>query len=143
MEQLRSLARIQEFKGKCIPFLAMHCISNGPVIAFHCSCHLLASIQADRVSDIKKFFGMMLRLWELFYYSPQKAEKLKEVQSVLNLPQLKVIKASSTRSHKRYIRAIRKELHAIILTQKETVITRHLEYNPFCQVLKESQQSLS
>ena len=67
MEQLRSLARILEFS-------------------------YVASIQAaDSVPQIKKFFGMLLSLWKLFYYSPQKAEKLKMVQSVLNLPELKDI----------------------------------------------------
>ena len=97
---------------------------SGHALYIHCSCHRLqlASIQAaDSVPQIKKFFGMLLSLWKLFYYSPQKAEKLKEVQSVLNLPELKVIKPSSTRwlSHERCIRAIRKELPAIILTLQE------------------------
>ena len=97
---------------------------SGHALYIHCSCHRLqlASIQAaDSVPQIKKFFGMLLSLWKLFYYSPQKAEKLKEVQSVLNLPELKVIKPSSTRwlSHERCIRAIRKEPPAIILTLQE------------------------
>ena len=97
---------------------------SGHALYIHCSCHRLqlASIQAaDSVPQIKKFFGMLLSLWKLFYYSPQKAEKLKEVQSVLNLPELKVIKPSSTRwlFHERCIRAIRKELPAIILTLQE------------------------
>ena len=70
---------------------------------------------------------MLLSLWKLFYYSPQAAEKLKQVQSVLNLPELKVIKPSSTRwlSHERCIRAIRKELPAIILL--ETNLTEKLK----------------
>ena len=57
----------------------------------------------------------------MFYYSPQKVEKKKEVLSVLKLPELKVIKPSSTRwlSHERCIKAIRKELPAIILTLQE------------------------
>ncbi len=97
---------------------------SGHALYIHCSCHRLqlASIQAaDSVPQIKKFFGMLLSLWKLFYYSPQKAEKLKEVQSVLNLPELKIIKPSSTRwlSHERCIKAIRKELPAIILTLQE------------------------
>ena len=87
---------------------------SGHALYIHCSRHRLqlASIQAaDSVPQIKKFFGMLLSLWKLFYYSPQKAE-LEEVQSVLNLPELKVIKPSSTRwlSHERCIRPIRKEL---------------------------------
>ena len=73
---------------------------SGHALSIYCSCHRLqlASIQAA-----------------------DSAEKLKEVQSVLNLPELKVIKPSSTRwlSHERCIRAIRKELPAIILTLQE------------------------
>ena len=55
---------------------------------------------------------------ELFYYSPKKAEALKDVQNVLSLPELKVVKPSSTRSlsHESCIRAIRKELASLIIT---------------------------
>ena len=49
MEQLHSLARIQEFKRGCVPFLAMNCMSIALVIASS-----LASIQAaDCVPQIK------------------------------------------------------------------------------------------
>ena len=97
---------------------------SGHALYIHCSCHRLqlASIQAaDSVPQIKKFFGILLSLWKLFYYSPQKAEKLKMVQSMLNLPELKVIKPNSTcwLSHEHCIKAIRKELPAIILTLQE------------------------
>ena len=66
-------------------------------------------------------FGTMTNLWKLFHFSPTKAEKLKEVQAVLNLPELKVVKPSSTRwlSHERCIRAICKELPALIITLQE------------------------
>ena len=66
-------------------------------------------------------FGTMTSLWKLFYYSPAKAEKLKEVQAILNLPELKIVKPSSTRwlSHERRVKAIRKELPALILTLQQ------------------------
>lgn len=87
----------------------------------HCSCHKLqlASIQAaESIQVIKNMFGTMTNLWKMFHYSPKKAEALKVVQSVLQLPELKVIKPSDTRwlSHERCIRAILKELPAIITT---------------------------
>ena len=87
----------------------------------HCACHRLqlASIQAaESVATIKKFFGTMTNLWKLLYYSPKKAEALKVVQSVLRLPELKVVKPSSTRwlSHERCLRAIRKHLPALLVT---------------------------
>ena len=68
-------------------------------------------------------FGTMTNLWKLFYYSPKKAEALKAVQSVLSLPELKVVKPSSTRwlSHEWYLRAIRKDLPALISTEMKVV----------------------
>ena len=63
-------------------------------------------------------FGTTESLWKLFYYSPKKAEVLKDVQNVLGLPELKVVKPSSTRwlSHEKCIRAIRKEFASLVIT---------------------------
>ena len=63
----------------------------------------------------------MTNLWKLFYYSPKKAEALKVVQAVLSLPELKVVKPSSTRwlSHEWCLRAIRKDLPALIITLQQ------------------------
>ena len=90
----------------------------------HCSCHRLqlASMQAaESIAPVKNMFGTMGNLWKLFYYSPKKAEALKEVQSVLKLPELKIVKPSHTRwlSHERYVQAIRKELPALIVTLQQ------------------------
>ncbi|KAI6658236.1 Zinc finger protein [Oopsacas minuta] len=94
------------------------------VVYIHCACHRLqlASIQAaEPITVINKMFGTMTSLWKLFYYSPKKAEALKVVQSVLNLPELKVVKPSSTRwlSHERCLSAIRKDLPALIITLQQ------------------------
>ena len=64
---------------------------------------------------------MMTNPWKLFFYSPSKAEKLKEVQAALNLPELRIVKPSSTRwlSHERCVRAICKELRALIMTLQQ------------------------
>jgi hypothetical protein len=96
-------------------------VHAGHALYIHCSCHRLqlASIQAaESVTPIKKMFGTMESLWKMFYYSPKKAEALKDVQCVLNLPELKVDKPSDTRwlSHERCLRAIRKELSSLIIT---------------------------
>ena len=87
----------------------------------HCSCHRLqlASVQAAKsVGVLMRMFGTMTNLWKLFHYSPKKAESLKHFQAVLNLPELKVTKPSDTRwlSHERCLRAILKELPALIIT---------------------------
>ena len=46
---------------------------------------------------MKRMFGTLLTLWKTFHYSPKKAEKLTEIQKVLDAPELKVIKLSDTR----------------------------------------------
>ncbi|KAI6656129.1 Zinc finger protein [Oopsacas minuta] len=93
-------------------------------VYIHCACHRLqlASIQAaESITVINKMFSTMTSLWKLFYYSPKKAEALKVVQSVLNLPELKVVKPSSTRwlSHERCLSAIRKDPPALIITLQQ------------------------
>ena len=90
-------------------------------IYIHCSCHRLqlASIQAaDAVGTIRRMLGAMTNIWKLFYYSPKKAEALKHIQSLLCMPELKVVKPSDTRllSHECCMHAIRKELPAFIIT---------------------------
>ena len=87
----------------------------------HCSCHILqlASIQAaDVVGMVRRMSGTMTNLWKLFYYSPKKAEALKNVQSVLCKPELKAVKPSDTQwlSYERCVKAIQKELPALIIT---------------------------
>ena len=81
----------------------------------HCSCHRLLTFKLRERSE------ECLILWPActsFFYSPQKAEAFKNVQSVLCLSELKVVKPSDTRwlSHKRCVQAIRKELSALIVT---------------------------
>ncbi|KAI6659401.1 Zinc finger protein [Oopsacas minuta] len=97
---------------------------SGHAVYIHCACHKLhlASIQAaESITVFNKMFGTMTGLWKLFYYSPKKADTLKVVQSVLNLPELKVVKPSSTRwlSHERCLSAIRKDLPALIITLQQ------------------------
>ena len=93
-------------------------------VYIHCACHRLqlASVQAAAsVPEIKKIFGMMGNIWKLFYYSPKKMQALKEVQTALKLPELKVVKPSDTRwlSHERCMRAIRKDLPALVTTLQQ------------------------
>ena len=87
----------------------------------HYSGHtlLLDSIQAAvALGTVRRMFGTMTNRWKLFYYSHKKAEASKKVQSVLYMPELKVVKPSDTRwlSHERWVKAIQKELPALIIT---------------------------
>ena len=93
-------------------------------VHIHSACHriqLASLLAAKSIPKINKFFGMMGNVWKLFYYSPKKMQVLKEVQAICGLPELKVVKPSDTRwlSHERCMRAIRKELPALILTLQQ------------------------
>ena len=64
-----------------------------------CRCHVLqlASVQAaNATSGIKHVYTTLMMLWKFFHYSPKRAE-LKEIQKVLDLPELKIVKPSDTR----------------------------------------------
>ncbi len=72
---------------------------------------------------MKRVLGTLLTIWKFFYYSPKKAEKLAEIQAVLNAPEIKMVKRSDTRwlSRKRAIRAVRRSLPALVNTFEEIV----------------------
>lgn len=63
----------------------------------------------------------MTNLWKLFYYLPKKAGALRVLQSLLCLPELKVVKPNSARwlSHERYLHAIHKDLPALVATLQQ------------------------
>ena len=73
---------------------------NSPHAGFaHCHCHLLqlACVQAaNNINGIKHVYVTLTSLWKFFHYSPKRAKCLKEVQRVLDLPELKTIKPSDT-----------------------------------------------
>ena len=55
------------------------------------------AIGFNQYSSNKKGVWHDVKFMEIFYYSPKKAESLREVQSVLKLPELKIVKPSTTR----------------------------------------------
>ena len=71
---------------------------NSPHAIFvHSHCHLLqrACVQAANYREgIKRVYITSMTLWMFFHYSQKRSENLKEVQSVLNLPKLKIVKPS-------------------------------------------------
>ena len=78
----------------------------------HCHCHVvqLASVQAANATPgIKHVYTTLMTLWKLFHYSPKRAESLKEIQKVLDLPEFKIVKASDTRwlAHEGCVKALK------------------------------------
>ena len=86
----------------------------------HCHGHQLqlACIQAaNATKGIDHVYTTLMTLWKFFHYSPKCAQSLKEVQKVLNLPELKIVKPSDTRwlSHERCVKAVKMSYSAIVL----------------------------
>ena len=94
---------------------------NSPHALFvDCHCHLLqlARVQAaNKTMGIKHVYTTLTTLWKFFHYSPKRAECLKEVQRVLNMPELKVVKPSDTRwlAHERCVKAVKTSYSAIVV----------------------------
>ena len=68
-------------------------------IFVHCHCHLLQLVcvqPANNTDGIKHVFTTLTTLSKYFHYSPKRAESLKAIQSVLDLPEMKVINPSNT-----------------------------------------------
>ena len=96
----------------------------------HCHCHLLqlACVQsANKTPGITHVYRTLTTLWKHFHNSPKRAECLKEVQSILELPEMKVIKPSDTRwlSHERCVKAVKASYSAIVITIGQIYETIH------------------
>ena len=59
----------------------------------HCHCHKLqlACVQSAN----KHVYTTLTTLWKFFHYSPKRCPHLKEIQKVLDLPELKIVKPST------------------------------------------------
>ena len=114
MEQQLFLGAGLVFKRESVFMLHMLFTSTVPVIDFS----LPQFKQHSRLIQSRR----CLVPWEVYGSSfiilKKKDEALKDVQNILNLPELKVVKPSDTRwlSHERCVRAILKELPSLIIT---------------------------
>ena len=100
------------------------------VLFVHCHCHVLqlASVQATNATPgIKHVYTTLMTLWKFFHYSPKRAESLKEIQKVLDLLELKIVKPSDTRwlTHERYVKAVKASYSSIVLALENIYETSH------------------
>ena len=111
--------------------------SNSPHSIFvHCHCRLLqlACVRAaNSTPGIKHVYITLTTLWKFFHYSPKRAECLKAVQRVLNMPELKVIKPSDTRwlAHERCVKAVKENYIAIVITLNNIYEETHQQSSKF------------
>ena len=89
----------------------------------HCHCHLLqlACVQAaNETPGIKTCICHLDKFMESVSLLSERAESLRNVQCVLDLPELKVIKPSDTRwlAHKRCVKGVKASYAAIVAFKK-------------------------
>ena len=64
-------------------------------VFFHCHCHKLqwSCVQsANSIEEVKHVYTTLNTLWKFLCYLPKRCQNLKEIQKVLNLPELKFVK---------------------------------------------------
>ena len=65
----------------------------------HCRCHVLqltSVLTANATPGMKHVYTTLMTLWKFFHHFLKRAESLKEIQKVLALPDLKIVKQSNT-----------------------------------------------
>ena len=87
----------------------------------HRHCHMLqlACVQAaNSTTGIKHVYTTLTTMWKYFKYSPKRTQFLKDIQQVLELPELKVIKPSDTRwlAHERCVKAVKASYTSLVVT---------------------------
>ena len=101
----------------------MHCLSTVTVMSFNwLLCKLLMLHQVSSMSTLP-----LMRLWKFFHYSPKRAESLKEIQKVLDLPDLKIVKPPDTRwlAHEHCAKTVKASYSSIVLALENIYETSH------------------
>ena len=86
-------------------------------VLFYCHLLQLACVQVtNNINGIKHVYVTLTSLWKFVHYSPKRVKCLKEVQRVLDLPELKTIKPSDTRwlAHKCCVKAVKASYSATV-----------------------------
>ena len=100
----------------------MDCLSTVAVMS------LLASVQAANATPgIKHVYTTLMILWKFFHYSPKRAESLKEIQKVLDLPELNNVKPSDTcwLAHELCLKAVKASYSSIVHDLENVYETSH------------------
>ena len=110
---LPSRAQGMEFKCVSAHWHHEHCLYTVGHMFFS-----FAAFQLRCLLSLKKVFATLMSVWKMFHYSPKKFSTLKEIQVLVDHPQLKMIKPSDTRwlAHDRSVKAIRCSMRPMIDT---------------------------
>ena len=84
----------------------------------HCHALQLASLQAvSATPGIKHVYTTLMMLWKLYHFFLKCVELLKEIQKVLDLPELKIVKPSDTHwvANEYCVKAVKANYSSIVL----------------------------
>ena len=111
MERLFSLVTKQEFKK--VERVLTSCI----VCPLSLSCPSTGFKASNATPGIKHVYTTLMTLWKFFHYSPKRAKSIKEIQKVVDLPELKIVKPSDTRwlAHEYCVKAVKASYSSIVL----------------------------
>ena len=117
MELLLSLVTKQEFKK------FERALTSCIVCPLSLSSQLASVQVANATPGIRQVYTTLMTLCKFFHYSPKCAESLKEIQKVLDLPELKIVKPSDTcwLAHERCVEAVKASYSAIFLVLKKYI----------------------
>ena len=86
----------------------------------------LACVQAaNETTGIKHVYVTLTSLWKFFDYFPKRAESLRDVQRILDLPELKVIKPSRWLAQERCVKGVKASYTAIVAALENMHETSH------------------
>ena len=82
----------------------------------HCHCHLLQLDCVQAANSTPGIKHVYTSLWKFFHCSPKRTESLKEVQHVLDMPELKIHKPRDTRwlAHEKCLKVVKASYSAIV-----------------------------
>ena len=89
----------------------------------HCHLFHLACVQAaNDTVGIEHIYVTLTALWKYFHYCPKCAQSLKEVQKVLHLPELKIVKPLDTHwlAHEQCVKVLKASQSAIVTALDHT-----------------------
>ena len=72
---------------------------------------------ANATPGIKHVYTILMTLWKFFHYSTKHAKSLKEIQKVLNFPELMIVKPPDTRwlAYEHCVKAVKANYSSIVL----------------------------
>ena len=81
------------------------------------SCPSTGFKASNATPGIKHVYTTLMTLWKFFHYSPKRAKSINEIQKVVDLPELKIVKPSDTRwlAHEYCVKAVKASYSSIVL----------------------------